>query len=253
VSGRLKAAVIAGACVGAVAAPAVADAAVADYRISITNVTSGQPMSPPIVATHKSQGALWHVSDPASTGVREIAENGNNGPMLDDLRLRRIRGSIYDYQQLTSSPMLPGPLVPAGRPGSATFPASVTGRIRADLRTAPRLSFVSMLVCTNDGFTGVDGVRLPRKRGRSISVNAIAYETRTERNTEVFADIMPPCQGLIGPRSPSGAPGSATSNPSLAETGVIIPHGGITGGAELDRSVHGWGNPVSKITIKRVR
>lgn len=95
------------------------------------------------------------------------AENGNNGPMLDDLRRRRLRGSVFDYVQLTSSPMLPGPLVPAGKPGSAIFPRSVTGRIRADRRRSPRLSFVTMLVCTNDGFTGVDSVLLPRRRGQS--------------------------------------------------------------------------------------
>lgn len=243
---------MAAAVVGGIAMPGVAEARVADYRITITNLTGGQPMSPPIVATHRNQGALYHLSEAASVGVREIAENGNNGPMLDDLRLRRVRGSIFDYQQLTSSPMLPGPLVPAGRPGSSTFPARVTGRIRADLRRAPRISFVSMLVCTNDGFTGVDGVRLPTRRGRSITVEAVAYETRTEQNTQSFADIMPPCQGLIGARSPSGAQGTATSNPSLAETGVIIPHPGIAPGGELDPSIHGWGNPVSKITIRRV-
>lgn len=237
----------------ALAAAPGASAQVADYRITITNLTGGQPMSPPVVATHRSQGALWHLSDPASFGVKEIAENGNNSPLLDDLRLARVRGRIFDYVQLASSPMFPGPLVPAGRAASGTFPRSVTGRIRADLRRARRLSFVSMLVCTNDGFTGTDGVLLPSRRGKSRTVRAVAYETRTERNTEVFANIMPPCQGLIGERSPSGAPGTAQSDPALAESGVIIPHPGITGNAELSQSVHGWGNPVSKIVVKRVR
>lgn len=237
---------------GLLTAVGSASAQVADYQITITNLTAGQPMSPPVVATHRVGGALWRLNRSASLGVKEIAENGNNGPLLDDLRQRRLRGRIFDYVQLTSSPMLPGPLVPAGRPGSANFPRQITGRIRADLRRAPRLSFVSMLVCTNDGFTGVDGVRLPTRRGRSLTVRTVAYETRTERNTEVFADIMPPCQALIGTPSPSGAPGTAQSNPALAESGVIIPHAGIIGNAELDRSIHGWGNPVAKIVIRRI-
>lgn len=238
---------------GALAGAPGAAAQIADYRVTITNLTGGQPMSPPVVATHRTAGAVWHLNRNARLGVKEIAENGNNGPLLDDLRQRRISGRIFDYQQLTSSPMLPGPLVPAGRPGAATFPRAVTGHIRADLRRARRLSFVSMLVCTNDGFTGTDGIVLPRRRGQSRTVRTIAYETRTEQNTEVFADIMPPCQGLIGETSPSGAPGTAQSNPAIAETGVIIPHPGIAGNAELSQSVHAWGNPVAKIVIKRVR
>lgn len=240
-------------CAASLVGASPAAAKMADYRVTITNLTGGQPMSPPVVATHRSAGALWHINRTASVGVKEIAENGNNGPLLDGLRRSRLKGGIFDYQQLTSSPMLPGPLVPAGRPGAKTFPTSVAGRIRADLRRAKRISFVSMLVCTNDGFTGVDGVSLPRRRGQSKTIKTIAYETRTERNTEVFADIMPPCQGLIGTPSPSGAPGIAMSNPALSEKGVIIPHAGIAGGAELDRGIHGWGSPAAKIVIKRVR
>ncbi len=231
----------------------LAAAQVADYRVTVTNLTGGQPMSPPVVATHRGKGRLWGVNRAARVGVKEIAENGNNSPLLDDLRRRRLGGSIFDYVQLASSPMFPGPLVPAGRPGAGIFPRSVTGRIRADRRRSPRLSFVTMLVCTNDGFTGVDGVLLPRRRGQSRTIKTNAYETHTERNTEVLAHIMPPCQGLIGVRSPSRAPGMAVSNPALAESGVIIPHANIVGNAELTRAVHGWGNPAGKIVIKRVR
>lgn len=250
---RRTAAIAASAVLAALCTAPAAGAEVADYKITITNLTGGQPMSPPVAATHRTAGALWHLNRAASLGVREIAENGNNGPLLDTLRQRRVSGRVFDYVQLTSSPMLPGPLVPAGRPGSGTFPTSVTGRIRADTRRAKRISFVSMLVCTNDGFTGVDGVVLPRRLRKPRTVRAIAYETRSEQNTEVFADIMPPCQGLIGASSPSGAPGTAQSNPALAESGVVIPHSGIVGNAELDPSVHGWGNPVSKIVIERMR
>lgn len=234
-------------------APA-ASAEVRDYQVRITNLTSGQPLSPPVLATHRAVGALWHPSREASTGIKEIAENGNFSPLADDLRKRRVAGRIFDYGVGFSSPMFPGPLVPTGRPGAATFPASVTMHIRADSRRAPRLSVATMLVCTNDGFTGLDGYRLPAKVGRRVTVKAPAYETQSERNTEVLADIMPPCQGLIGVRSPSGAPGTAQSNPALAESGAIIPHKGVIGGNELDPALHGWGpNPVVKFTITRVR
>ena len=235
--------------------PAVAVAAppdeIRDYEVTITNLTAGQPFSPPVIATHRAETVVWHPNRPASIGVKEIAENGNNAPLLDDLRRRRSDGRIFDYQNLASTAMAPGPLLPAGRPGSGLFPTTVAGRIRAS-RRFDRLSWVSMLVCTNDGITGVDSVRLPVRVGRSVTIKSNAFETRTERNTEVLADIMPPCQGLIGVRSPSGAPGVAVSNATLKETGVIIPHAGVRGDAELVPAEHGWGNPVGKIVIRRV-
>ena len=41
------------------------------------------------------------------------------------------------------------------------------------------------------------------------------YDAGTELNTEDFADIVPPCQGLIGVSSEDG--GTGMSDPSLAE------------------------------------
>ena len=70
-------------------------------------------------------------------------------------------------------------------------------------------------------------------------------------NTEDFADIVPPCQGLIGVTS--GDAGTGTSNPLLAETGVVIPHAGVVGDDDLVRRVHDWADPVAKIEIERVR
>jgi hypothetical protein len=103
-----------------------------------------------------------------------------------------------------------------------------------------------MLICTNDGFTGVDGVRLP-KSGRTVTFMTAGYDAGTEINTEDFADIVPPCQGLMGVSS--GEPGTGTSNPALAEGGVIMHHEGIQGGSDLVPAVHGWRDPVARITI----
>ena len=43
------------------------------------------------------------------------------------------------------------------------------------------------------------------------------------------------------------------SNPLLAEDGIVIPHPGINGGADLLPEAHGWSDPVTKIEIERVR
>ena len=75
-------------------------------------------------------------------------------------------------------------LVPANNPGATPFSYyesyTISTRGRAD-----RLSFISMLICTNDGFTALDSIELP---SRSATYYAVAYDARTEMNTEDFAE-----------------------------------------------------------------
>jgi hypothetical protein len=110
-----------------------------------------------------------------------------------------------------------------------------------------------MLICTNDGFTGADAVKLPAQVGTSASGAFFAYDAGTEINTEDLADIVPPCQALSGVSDDMGAPGTGMTDAALAEGGVIHHHGGIVGGSDLLPSVHGWDTSahVSMIEITR--
>ena len=69
-------------------------------------------------------------------------------------------------------------------------------------------------------------------------------------NTEDFAGMVPPCQGAI--RASSGEDGTGASNPDLGEDGIIIPHPGIMGNADLLKDVHAWSSPDVKIDIVRI-
>jgi hypothetical protein len=218
---------------------AAAEAPVA-YEVTIENLTAGQPLTPPVVATHRAATGMFAVGQPASFALKEIAENGNLAPMVAQLGADK---------HVSDSVAAAAPLVPAGLPGSAMFGDSVTLTVTAS-EGAKFLSFASMLICTNDGFTGVDSVRLPKDVGEAIVVRSAGYDAGTETNTEDFADIVPPCQGLVGVSS--GEPGTGTSNPALAEGGVIHHHPGIAGGADLVPAIHGWTDPVAEITVERV-
>jgi Spondin_N len=219
---------------------ALADAPAATYEVTITDLTEGQPLTPPVVATHRASTGMFTVGDRASFALKEIAENGNLAPMIAQL------GSD---KHVSDTAAAAAPLVPPGLPGSAMFGDSVTLTLTAS-EGAKFLSFASMLICTNDGFTGVDSLRLPQHVGESVTVESAGYDAGTERNTEDFADIVPPCQGLVGVSS--GEPGTGTSNPALAENGVIRHHPGVLGGADLVPAVHGWTDPVAEITVERV-
>jgi Spondin_N len=229
---------------GIVAAP-TALASTREYKVTVKDLTSGQPLTPPVAATHSGRHAIFEVGQPASVGVREVAENGNNNPLLAFLEADPF-GNVFEAKQGGD-----GPLVPEGTPGAAMFDDRVVFPIEANAR-ANRLSLVSMLICTNDGFTGVDSLRLPRRVGGVSIDRTNGYDAHTEINTEDYANMVPPCKGLIGdPPPPSSDEGTGVSEPSLAEGGVIAHHGGIVGGSDLVPAVHGWTDPVARIKVER--
>ena len=208
------------------------------YKVTITNLTAGQPFTPPLLLTHARRTGIFTVGEAASEEIQAIAENGNTAPLQ-----MALADDVYVHQVVAGM----APLVPANDPGQTGFGSSATFNITTH-GSARSLSFASMLICTNDGFTGLDSVRLPNHRK---TVYSVAYDARTETNTEDFVDIVPPCQGLIGVSSDD--PGTGMTNPNLAEDGIIIPHVGINGGVDLFPEVHGWSDPVAKIVIERVR
>lgn len=210
------------------------------YEVVIEDLTGGQPLTPPLLAVHDRQTHLFTVGASASLGLQEIAENGNLAPMLTDLMGNPAVAAIVTAAT---------PLAPEGTPGGALFDDSVTLTVIAP-RSARYLSFVSMLICTNDGFTGVDGLRLPWRLNHPVVMETAGYDAGTEINTEDFADIVPACQELIGVTSDD--PGTGVSNPALAEGGVVAHHAGVQGGVDLLPETHGWSDPVARITVTRV-
>ena len=117
--------------------------------------------------------------------------------------------------------------------------ASVTIEAPADAV----LSVVTMLICTNDAFTGVAG--LPLAAAGMQMVEKVAYDAGTEENSELTADIVDPCGGA-GPvkHDPDGNERPASSG------GVITAHAGIQGTGDLDPAQHGWTGNVAKIAVQ---
>ncbi len=220
-------------------APASADGA-ASYTVTITNLTDGQPFTPPLVASHRPAVDLYEVGKPASEAIKEIAENGNLGPAVEfateSKAAKHIADAVVALPSEGPPPILPGE--------SRTF--TLTSSNGANL-----ISWASMLICTNDGFVGIDSVRLPKQVGDTVSLTADAYDAGTEINTEDLADIVPPCQGLTGVSDEMGAPGVGMSDPALAEGGVIAGHPGIAGVGDLLPGLHGWTDPVATVVIER--
>jgi len=206
----------------------------ATYRVTIMNLTDNQPFTPPLAATHRAATRLFDVGKPASGQLQQIAENGNLDPMLMALGSDR---HVFDVV-----------VAVAGDPPPLMAGASITFEIEASAGTR-FFSFVSMLICTNDGFTGVNALKLPERVGQSTTVQSDAYDAGTEINTEDFSDLVPPCPVLTGVMT--AEMGTGMTNPALAEHGVVHHHPGIQGIEDLIPEVHDWLKPVATITIER--
>lgn len=194
----------------------------ATFEITVENLTpatapgASQVFSPPVLASHANL-RLFRVGHLASKEVSLIAEDAINGPMVDFLS---NSPRVFDVVE-GDGVIFPGE--------SASFVLKLKKRFT-------RISLLCMLVNTNDGFTGVSGLK-PPKYGSAVYYLP-AYDAGTEKNTELKAHIPGPCCGSPEVRVPTRE--------------RIRRHRGILGVGDLDPAVYGWHGPVAKLTITRI-
>lgn len=209
------------------------------YRVTVTNLTPGQPFTPPAVAVHRPDVEVFAVGERANTPTQQLAENGNLGPLLE---------LIENTNSIRAAAVGDGPLVPESDPGDTGRPYYTTLHLSADA-SAKYVTFASMLIATNDGLVGLDTVPLPENVNESRTYYANGYDVGTERNTERFEDLVPPAKTLILGGEPEG---TGESDPELAENGVIRPHPGIQGVGNLPPEVYDWREPAGVVQVERL-
>ena len=210
----------------------------ATYRVTILNLSYGQPLSPPVAATHSPKVSLFNLGRAASPQLEALAEDGDQIQLYD---------LLSDSQHVTEAVNVGVPLTPREQV-VGDFTDSVTFEISA--RPGDRLSLATMLICTNDGFGGLNRVRLPNAVQRVFPL--YAYDAGSEDNTEMSQDIVDPCSAL-GPLPLAGDPnGNEDANVDTAPHRRIQLHRGIEGTGDLSASDHGWLGPVGVVIVKRI-
>lgn len=194
-----------------------------DFDISVTNLTANQPLSPVVLLSHANNLSIWQVGEPASVALEHLAEGGDTSMLvaLDGI----------DESSVATAPIGPG----ANQTLSISIPES---------RVA-QLSIATMLVNTNDAFTGVQLIDLTSLAvDGNMTYHTMAYDAGTEANSEAKGTIPGPAdmgEGFNAMRE--------TNNRVSGHAGIISKDDGLSDSV-LDAS-HRFDNPVATVSITR--
>ena len=199
------------------------------YSITVTNLTNNQPLSPQGFVLHRAGYQAWQTGEPASDGIERLAEAGDPSSFLDQ--------AVTDINVLATA-----------ENGSVIIPGgSNSVEIKSKRDSDLRISVATMLVNTNDAYTGMsDTVIGDLAVNESKTFDVPAYDAGTEANSETAATVPGPAGGGEG------------YNPVQDDTGFVAVHAGVVSaddglaGSSLNES-HRWDNPVARVTVTRIK
>lgn len=194
------------------------------YEVQVTNLTNAQPLSPLAVILH-NEGALFELGSKASVALENLAESGSNKDVLA------------------------AAMVLAGASGKGVIMPGMSETVSVSIvdKKPAMLSAATMLVNTNDAFSGINAMRLEKMAvGESISMRTSSYDSGTEKNSEMAATIPGPAAKGEG------------FNAERDDVDFIGMHSGVVSKDDgLAQSVlteaHRFDNATLAISIKRVK
>ncbi|ARU54268.1 MAG: spondin domain-containing protein [Pseudomonadales bacterium] len=221
-----KLAVLAPALIAAMGMASVAEAR--SYEVTVTNLTYGQVLTPPVVISHRASFNVFHAGDAASSELKTLAETGNPMPLAES-----VIGSSAVRDVSTGTDVIP--------PGhSMTVTVDATG--------LAKISVMSMLATTNDAFIAIQGESIPFYGSREYY--APVWDAGTEANTELCDDIPgPPCGGASNMEVTDGAEGFIHIHRGFHGINEAAGDTGNGSGEGLTASRFDWRGPAAKITI----
>lgn len=199
--------------------------------VEITNMTNALYYTPLLVSAHNKHAHVFEAGTTASASLQAMAEGGNLSGLITDLDSVGANNSVNPAAGLLA-------------PGASTTTSLTVNRGNR------YLSIAAMLLPTNDGFVGLDAMKIPKKEGRhTFYLNA--YDAGTEANDEVInGGGAPGTPGI--PADPGGNSGTGASGVTGADhNSTVHIHRGVAGGpnSDLNAAVHKWLNPVAKVVV----
>ncbi|KAG5191951.1 hypothetical protein JKP88DRAFT_261829 [Tribonema minus] len=211
--------------------------------IKITNLSSGQNLTEPVMVIHgKHADPIWELDGEPTDALKAYATTGDATAITDLLATEPLQS--YVCGSLVGD-------VPLGPGESAFYDIDIveTANCTCDQIAATILSKVAW---TNDGFVGVSSTVLSVAPWNTLKEDHApwdeylepALDAGAEANTERCADIDNGCPATVTPGS---------NVPSIAANrvgeGIIFTHRGIGGAADLDAATFDFANPIALIQL----
>lgn len=215
-----------------VVAPPAPAPTIASFQITVTNLTNAQPMSPAALIVHQTGFRVFELGAPASVPLEVMAEGGNNSDLID-----LANNDVSVYSTASSN----GP-IPPGQNEVISFEIE-----EQDIADA-YFSVSTMLVNTNDAFTGVNTVDMNGLEiGDSLTRRGVAYDAGTEADDELAIYIPGPAGGGEG----FNAERDDQIDAVTMHAGVVTMHDGLAMSALNGQ--HKFDNPVIQVRIERIQ
>ena len=192
-------------------------AVAAEFTVTVKNLTNGTYFTPLLITAHNGKTHLFETGSPASAALQAMAEGGDISGLVD-----MVGGPDRD----TVVDPAGGLLAPGGIVSDVYFNTK---------RTRNRyLSLTAMLLPTNDGFVGLDSLRIPRIPG-TYRYFLFGYDAGTEANDEIVnGGGVPGVPGIPGaPGGDAGTNGNGVAGADKNSTVHI--HRGVIGDTDNPR------------------
>ena len=190
------------------------------FKVTVQNLTKGQPITPPVIAVHHPNYKMVKIGNPASQGLAELATDGKTDNLVQELADNRyvVRSAVGD---------------------GVTLPGKKVEIIVEANNPKYKISLVTMLARTNDAIVVAMDLPTKLRKGQKFSTLASVYDAGAEENSESCEHIpAPPCNN----------PGQGD-----AGEGFIRPHEGVQGLSDLRLNRDTFANMVAKVIIERIK
>lgn len=191
------------------------------FKITLVNLTKGQPLTPAVVAVHAPSYKLFNLGEKSSAGLGKLATDGVTEDLVNELNMvAKVKRTAVGM----------GIILP-GKSAEIIVEAN-------DARY--KFSLVSMLARTNDAIVAVRDINTNLKVGQKQSYLAKVYDAGVEMNTQSCDHIpAPPCMN----------PGKGDYD----NANFIRPHEGLLNIGDLDANRDAFASVAAKVIVERIQ